>query len=112
MRNFRELNIWKKGMEIAKMVYSIFPELPDFEKYALQSQLGKSCVSIPSNIAEGCAKTSDRDFKRFLEISLGSAYELETQLILTFDIHGINTESIIIEVRNEQKMIVSLINKL
>lgn len=112
MRNFRELIIWKKGLDIAKLVYSIFPELPDYEQFGLQIQLAKSSVSIPSNIAEGCAKTSDQDFKRFLEISLGSAYELETQLILTLEVHGVNTESIISEVHSEQKMIVSLINKL
>jgi four helix bundle protein len=86
--------------------------LPDYEKFGLQSQLAKSSISIPSNIAEGCAKTSDRDFKRFLEISLGSAYELETQLLLAFELHQIKTETILNKVHEEQRMIVSLINKL
>ena len=56
MKNFRELNIWKQGMEIAKSVYSILPGLPDYEKFGMQIQLAKSSSSIPSNIAEGCTK--------------------------------------------------------
>lgn len=112
MRNFRNLNIWKKGLDIAKLVYSIFLELPDYEKFGLQIQLAKSSVSIPSNIAESCATTSDRDFKRFLEFPPGSAYELETQLLLAFELHQIKTETIVNKVQDEQRMIVSLINKL
>ena len=112
MRNFRELNIWKQGMEIAKSVYSILPGLPGYEKFGMQIQLAKSSASIPSNIAEGCAKSSNKDFKRYLEISLGSAYELETHLILAWEVHEIKTDSILNKVHEEQKMLSSLINKL
>ena len=89
MRNFRKLTIWTTGMDIAKEVYA-----------------------IPSNIAEGCGKSSDRDFKRYLEISLGSSYELETQVILASNIHDIDNEKLIISIQNEQKMIVSLLKKI
>jgi len=109
MRNFRELNIWKKGIELAIAVYAILPELPEYEKFGLRIQMAKSSTSIPSNIAEGCGKSSDKDFKRYLEISLGSAYELETQLILAYKLHGIETDFIINSVQEEQKMISSLI---
>ena len=111
VRNFRQLNVWTKGMEIAKDVYAIIGELPEFEKYGLRIQLAKSAVSIPSNIAEGCGKSSDRDFKRYLEISLGSAYELETQVILAANIYGIDSEELIASIQNQQKMIVSLLKK-
>jgi four helix bundle protein len=112
MRNFRELNIWQKGIEIIKDVYSIFPMLPDYEKFGLLSQLSRSAGSIPSNIAEGSAKSSDKDFKRFLEFSLGSSYELETHLVLAKELHGIETHSIINKVQEEQRMLSSFINKL
>ena len=112
MRNFRKLTIWTTGMDIAKEVYAILKELPDFEKFGLQTQMARSAVSIPSNIAEGCGKSSDRDFKRYLEISLGSSYELETQVILASNIHDIDTEKLIISIQNEQKMIVSLLKKI
>ena len=111
MRNFRELNVWKQGMDLAKEVYIILPNLPDYEKFGVKVQLATSACSIPSNIAEGCGKSSDRDFKRYLEISLGSSYELETHLILTSEIHGLHSDSIIIKVQEEQMMLVSLINK-
>jgi len=112
MRNFRELNIWIKGMGIAKDVNIILPQLPDFEKFGLTIQLSKSSVSIPSNIAEGSAKSSDKDFKRFLEFSLGSSYELETQLILADELYGVDTSTTIQKLHEEQKMISSFINKL
>ena len=112
MRNFRDLTVWKKGIEITKLVYSILPDLPDYEKYALQNQLMRASVSIPSNIAEGCGKSSDKDFQRFLGIALGSSYELETQLIIATEIHKVDTKEIMKMILEEEKMVVSLINKI
>jgi len=86
MRNFKELDIWITGMEIAKSVYGLSSQLPNHEKFGLTSQITRAAVSIPSNIAEGCAKSSEKDFKRFLEIALGSAFELETQLLVILDL--------------------------
>ena len=82
MRNFRTLNIWQEGIAIVKQVYRLAELLPVEEKYGLRSQICRSVVSIPSNIAEGCSRNSQIDFKRFLEIALGSSFELETQLII------------------------------
>jgi len=82
MRDFRTLNIWKGGIAIVKQVYRLAEFLPVAEKYGLRSQICRSAVSIPSNIAEGCSRSSQVDFKRFLEIALGSSFELETQLII------------------------------
>lgn len=83
MRNFKELEIWKKGMKIVEIVYKLTEKLPDTEKFGLKSQMQRAAVSIPSNIAEGCSRNSNREFKRFLEISIGSSFELETQLLLS-----------------------------
>jgi four helix bundle protein len=78
MRDFKELKIWQKGMEIVDITYDVIGQLPNTEKFGLASQCGRAAVSIPSNIAEGCARKSKAHFIQFLETSLGSTYELET----------------------------------
>lgn len=83
MRNFRELEIWKRSFTMVNEIYKITSQFPDSEKYGLVSQIRRSAVSIPSNIAEGCSRNSNKDFNRFLEIALGSSFELETQLLLS-----------------------------
>ena len=82
MRDFRKYEIWQVGMEVVNSVYNSMENMPDHEKYGIRSQTSRSAVSIPSNIAEGCSRESEKDFKRFLEYSPGSCYELETQLII------------------------------
>jgi four helix bundle protein len=82
MHNFKELVIWQEAMKLAKQVYEITASFPLNEKYGLCSQMNRSVVSIPSNIAEGSGRGSDKEFTHFLSIALGSAYELETQLLL------------------------------
>ena len=82
MRNFKELKIWQKGFQIALNSIKIASSLPSHEKFGLSSQISRSSVSIPSNIAEGSSRTSDKDYNRFIEISLGSSFELETQLLI------------------------------
>lgn len=69
-------------MEIVRESYSLASILPKHERYGLSAQISKSSVSIPSNIAEGSSRSSDKDYKRFLEIALGSCFELETQIIV------------------------------
>jgi len=91
--NFRKLTIWKKGIELAKETYSITKIFPKSEIYSLTSQMQRAAVSISSNIAEGTAKSTDRHFIQFLENSLGSAYEWETQLIIAFEIGYISKET-------------------
>lgn len=94
MRNFRDLEIWQESRILVKEIYFLMKEMPDDEKFGLTSQIKRCVISIPSNIAEGCAKSSNKDFSRFLEISLGSCYELETQLILCSDLEFISEEII------------------
>ncbi len=83
MRNFQDYKVWHLGMQIVVEVYQVTKVLPDTEKYGLQSQMRRSAVSIPSNIAEGCSRQSDKAFAHFLEIAIGSSFELQTQCIVT-----------------------------
>jgi four helix bundle protein len=80
MRNFRNYDVWIDGMELVNNVYNIAEKFPKSERFSLMTQMTRSAVSIPSNIAEGAGRSSEKDFARFLEFSLGSSYELETQL--------------------------------
>ena len=82
MHQFKKLEIWKRSQEMCLKVYGITSDFPKSEMFGLQSQIRRSSVSIPSNIAEGTSRNSDKEFNRFIEITLGSAYELETQLII------------------------------
>jgi four helix bundle protein len=86
VRNFRELEIWKKGIEIVKEVYQASKLLPKDEQYGIRSQITRAAISIPSNIAEGSSRNSEIEFKRFPEIAIGSAFELETQLVIIEDL--------------------------
>ena len=83
--NFRKLKIWKESMVIVSETYKITRTFPDFERYGLTTQMNRCAVSIPSNIAEGSSKSTDKHFGKYLETSLGSAFEWETQLIVTFN---------------------------
>jgi four helix bundle protein len=84
MRDFRKLDVWHNSMDIVQYTYKLLSQFPDKERFGLISQMSRCAVSIPSNIAEGCSRSSQVEFLRFLEIALGSAFELETQLIISF----------------------------
>ncbi len=86
MRNFRKLEIWNDARFLVKEIYLLTNTFPSSEKFGLISQINRAAISIPANIAEGCAKDSQKDFARFLQISLGSAFEIESHLILGNDI--------------------------
>ena len=103
--NFRELIIWKKAIDVVTSLYLLVVELPDVEKFGLKSQMSRSAVSIPSNIAEGSGRGTDKGFNRFLDIALSSSYELETQLILSQKLFGIEIEKLIKDINELQKMI-------
>lgn len=95
-------------MDIAVELYSFTALLPAEEKYGLRSQIQRAAISIPSNIAEGCSRESDADFKKYLEYSLGSAFEIETQLIAIDRLHLIENNAIkplLSSIMEEQKMI-------
>lgn len=81
MRKFKDLEVWNLGFNVMIEVYEISKALPKEEKYGLGDQIRRASVSIPSNIAEGCSRSSDKEFKRYLEIAMGSAFELETQVL-------------------------------
>lgn len=115
MKDFKKLQIWQLGMEVVDKVYGIISMLPSDERFGLKSQVTRAAVSIPANIAEGNAKRSEKDKKRFMEISLGSAYELETHLLIIKNRKWVEAQIIdeLIEVVNrEQKMIDGFIDKL
>ena len=111
MRNFRDLEVWKCSVMLVKKIYFITGKFPKEEKFGLVSQINRCAVSIPSNIAEGCSRTSQKDFSRFLQISLGSSFELETQIEIAKEI-GFIADSvcseIILELNIIQKRIQSL----
>ena len=104
MRNFKELEVWKEGRVLVKDVYLLTKSLPEDEKFGLTSQIKRCVISISSNIAEGSAKDSQKDFARFLQISLGSSFELESHLILSLDLEIINTEKTITCLENIQRL--------
>jgi four helix bundle protein len=79
--NFKKLKIWQMGMELAKQILDITDTYPSSEKFGLKNQMDRCSISMPSNIAEGSSRT-DKSFSHFIDISLGSSYELQTQLIL------------------------------
>ena len=80
MKSFRDLIAWQKSMTLVTQIYSITRDFPDDERFGLTSQIRRSAVSVPSNIAEGYGRNSTRDYVRFLQIASGSLYELQTQL--------------------------------
>ena len=82
MRNYRELVAWKVAFELAKRVYQLTEAFPKSEVFGLTSQLRRSAVSIPSNLAEGAGRSTKRDFAQFVTIARGSLNELETQYLL------------------------------
>ena len=84
---FQKLKVWQKGMELAQRVYEASNKLPKEELYGLISQLRRSAVSVPSNLAEGSQRTSDKDFANFVLIAKGSLAELETQILLSEQLH-------------------------
>lgn len=88
MRNFRNLEVWKEAMAFVKDIYVLSNLLPAEEKYGLTTQLRRAVISIPANIAEGASRRTSTDFARFLEIALGSSFEVETYLELILSIYG------------------------
>lgn len=99
-------------MSLAEEVYKLTFELPESENYGLSSQVKRSCVSIPSNIAEGSGRTGTKDFIRFLNISISSSYELETQLILMKSIYKVEIGPVFNELKEIQNMIGGFIRSL
>ena len=86
MRDFRKIKVWEKSHQLTLEVYKITKNFPPDERFGLTSQMRRSSSSIPTNIAEGCGRQSEAELKRFMEIGMGSASELEYQLLLSKDL--------------------------
>lgn len=115
MRNFKELKIWQKGFQIAANSFKLTSTFPKEEKFGITIQITKAAVSISSNIAEGSSRSSEKEYNRFQEISLGSSFELETQLLIAAAINYGDKElrnEILKDVDEEQKMLIGFMNKL
>ena len=93
MRDFRNLQVWEKAHSLTLNVYQATTSLPKDELYGLTSQIRRSSASIPTNIAEGCGRSGDAELARFMTISMGSASELEYQLLLAHDLNYMNPDT-------------------
>ena len=115
MHKLEDLKVWNKAMNVAMETYELSAGFPVEEKYGLTSQIRRSAVSIPSNIAEGAGRNSKGEFKQFLGIASGSSFELYTQLILSYKLNLVSVDkikSILNKVIEIQKMNYSLIKSL
>jgi len=115
MHNYKKLKIWEKSMELSLSVYQVTNTFPSEERFGLTSQIRRCAVSIPSNIAEGSSRDSSKDFSRFLRISIGSSFELETQLLLSKELGFLSERNFdhVKDILDEvQKMLNSFIKKM
>ncbi len=115
MKDFRELKVWDKAHQLTLAVYQATAAFPKEELYGLTSQMRRSAASIPTNIAEGCGRGSDDDFRRFLQIAMGSASELEYHLLLARDLGYLvaaDYEQLLASVIEVKRMLASLITKI
>ena len=115
IKSYRDLIVWQKSISLVTTVYSHTTNFPVSELYGLTNQLRRCAVSIPSNIAEGYGRNSTGDYKRFLQMAVGSLYELQTQLEIAFQLkylNEVNFKSIIALCTEIDKMSYSLIQKL
>jgi four helix bundle protein len=97
MRKHQELRVWQQAMDLVEQIYQISAAFPDGEKYGLTSQIRRSAVSVPSNIAEGAARGSSKEYIRFLYIARGSLSELETQLLIGQRLSYVNDATLTID---------------
>lgn len=107
MHNFKNLKIWQSSRQLVKEVFLLTRDFPTEEKFGLVSQILRCAYSIPSNIAEGSSRSTNKEFARFLDIALGSAFELETQLILASDINYLSEDKL-----NEIQVLLQEIQKM
>lgn len=115
INHFQDLQIWRKGVDLVKSIYSLTNKFPSSETYGLVSQMRRSAISVPSNIAEGFKRFHNNEFRQFLYISLGSCAELETQLVIANELNYItheNRKNIIEDINHISRMIYNLIKKL
>ena len=115
MRDFRKYEIWLKAIEIVDDIYGYTKNFPKNEIFGLSNQIQRAAVSIPSNIAEGASRESESDFARFLEIALGSACEVETQIVIAHRRNYISSQenqNILTKLHSIEKQLAGLIKTL
>lgn len=110
MHRYKDLEIWKLSRKFCVSIYSITSTFPESEKFGVVSQLRRASVSVPSNISEGCSRKSNKDFSRFLEIAIGSCYEIETQILIATDLDFID-EAASTVILNELNKIIQMTSK-
>ncbi|AZI68876.1 MAG: four helix bundle protein [Cloacibacterium normanense] len=94
MHNYKKLNVWISSISLVKNIYNLTRKFPKEEMFVLTQQLRRAAISIPSNIAEGAGRNSNAQFKNFLQISIGSCFEVETQLIISKELEYISEEEL------------------
>lgn len=104
IHNFRELAVWQKAMQITRDLYLLTKSFPKDEMFGMVSQIRRAAASIPANIAEGAGRSTDAELVRFIDIAVGSAFELETWLILAGDLEYMNKEQSQLLVSNTQEI--------
>jgi four helix bundle protein len=115
MRDFKKLLIWQKAMDVVSAVYQVVEKFPKEERYGLRSQVTRSAVSVAANIAEGNAKKSEKEKRYFMEIALGSSFELETHMLIIEKLNWFKEKeinNILKLIEEEQKMLSTFIDKL
>ena len=108
-RTHKDLEVWKQSLDLAERVYSVTGSFPKEEVYGLTVQMRRSAISVPSNIAEGAARGSKKEFAQFLYISLGSLAELETQFIMAGRLGFTSDQSLMGKIEQVRKMLLGLI---
>jgi four helix bundle protein len=115
MRNFQNLNVWKRSREFVLNVYDVIKNFPKEERFNITDQLRRASVSIPTNIAEGAGRYSDKEFLRFIQIAIGSASEVENLLILSKDLSICNEKKLVVLIEDViiiRKMLIALTKKI
>ena len=115
MRAFRNYKVWHLSLDFVEEIYRITDSFPSEERYGLSSQMRRAAVSIVSNIAEGASRSSEIDFARFIEMSVGSTFEIETQIIVAVRLSYIEqkvADMLIDSLKNIQKILNSLLTKI
>jgi four helix bundle protein len=112
IRTHKDLEVWKEAMQLARDVYTWRQNLPREEIYGLVAQIRRAAISIPSNIAEGAARGSRREFRQFLYVALGSLAELETQIFLAKELFGLDDGGLLAQVEKQRRLLLGLIRSL
>src|SRR3954465_15869545 len=115
MQDYRKLKVWERSHQLTLAIYRVTSQFPKDELYGLTSQIRRACSSIPANIAEGCGRSGDAELARFLQISMGSASELEYHLLLAHDLKLLNHndyQCLANDVSEVKRMLAAFIQKL